>query len=280
MILRIFVIIILTINLNSCSKKNKEIVYEPKQKIDAFNLYKEGLDAFEKNDFFFASKKFTEAELNFRNVDLAAKSALMSAYSLYGINFYDEALDSLNNYLKIYPSDKNIVYAHFLIAIIYFEQIKDEKKDINPLIKAHDKIIFFLEKFPNTDYAIDLKFKKDLIENQLAAKEMYVAKYYISIKKWIPAINRLKIIVKKYDKTIFIEEALHRLVEIHYHIGLESEAKKYASILGYNYNSGEWFKQTYKVLNKDYKINEKTILSDKNSDKEKSFIKRIIKMIK
>ena len=279
MILRIFAILILAINLYSCSKKNKEIVYEPKQQINAFDLYKEGLKAFEKNDFFFASKKFSEAELNFRKVDLAAKSALMSAYSLYGINFYNEALDSLNNYLKIYPSDKNVVYAHFLIAIIYFEQISDEKKDIDPIIKAHEKINFFLKKFPNTDYAIDLKFKKDLIENQLAAKEMYVAKYYISVKKWVPAINRLKIIVKNYDKTVFIEEALHRLVEIHYHIGLEREAKKYASILGYNYNSGEWFKQTYKILNKNYKINEKIIVSDKKT-KEKNFIKRIIKMIK
>ena len=147
-----------------------------------------------------------------------------------------------------------------MTAIIYFEQISDEKKDIDPLLKAYDKINFFLGKYPKTDYAIDLKFKKDLIENQLAAKELYIAKYYISVKKWVPAINRLKIIIKKYDKTIFVEEALHRLVEIHYHIGLEEEAKKYASILGYNYNSGEWFEQTYKILNKDYKIKEKKFL--------------------
>ena len=149
----------------------------------------------------------------------------MSAYSLYGINFYDEALENLNRYLKIYPSDKNIIYAHFLIAIIYFDQISDATKDIDPVLKAFEKVNFFLNKYPDTDYAIDLKFKKDLIENQLAAKEMYIAKYYISVKKWIPAINRLKIILKKYEKTIFIEEALHRLVEIHYHIGLENEAK-------------------------------------------------------
>ena len=150
----------------------------------------------------------------------------MSAYSLYGINFYDEALENLNRYLKVYPADKNIIYAHFLIAIIYFEQISDEKKDIDPLIKANEKINFFLEKYPNTDYAIDLKFKKDLIEKiNLLVKEMYIAKYYISVKKWVPAIQRLKEIVTKYDKTIFIEEALHRLVEIHYHIGLEKRRK-------------------------------------------------------
>ena len=198
----------------------------------------------------------------------------MASYSLYSINFYDEALENINRYLKKYPTDKNIVYAHYLIAIIYFEQISDEKKDIDPLIKSKDKIDFFLEKYPNSEYAIDLNFKKDLIINQMAAKELYVAKYYISIQKWIPAINRLKKIVKDYDKTVFIEEALHRLVEIHYFVGLETEAKKYASILGYNYNSSEWFKQSYKILNKEYDLfkNEKS--------KKENLIKRIIKKIK
>jgi len=279
MVFRIIIICLLSITLYSCQKK-KEIIYEPQKKISAFKLYEEGLNAFEKNDFFYASKKFSEAELNFENVELAAKSAIMAAYSLYGINFYEESLKNLENYLKIYPADRNVIYAHFLIAVIYFEQISDEKKDINPLLKAKNKIRFCLNKYPNTDYAIDLKFKKDLINNQLASKEMYIAKYYISVKKWVPAINRLKTIVKEYEKTIFIEEALHRLVEIHYHLGLEEEAKKYASILGYNYNSGDWFKQSYKILNKDYKISKKMKISDKKDKNNKSFIKKIIEIIK
>jgi len=278
MLFRIILISALVISLYSCSKKD-EIIYEPQKKISPYKLYEEAMSAFNKNDFLFASKKFNEAELNFGNIENAAKSAIMSAYSLYSINFYDEALNSLDNYLKIYPADKNVIYAHYLIAVIYFEQLSDEKKDINPLLQAQEKINFFLKKYSNTDYAIDLKFKKDLIENQLAAKEMYIAKYYISVKKWIPAINRLKIIVQKYDKTIFIEEALHRLVEVHYFLGLEKEAKKYATILGYNYNSSEWFKQSYKILNKEYKIVNKSKLNDKKKN-DKSFIKKIIKMIK
>lgn len=277
--LRVICIFIILICTYSCKKQN-EIVYEPNNQIDAFKIYKEGLEAFDKNDFFFASKKFSEAEINFKNVDYAAKAAVMSAYSLYAINFFDEALNNLERYLEVYPSDKNIIYAHFLIAVIYFEQIADEKKDIDPLLKASKKIDYFLEKYPLTDYAIDLKFKKDLIQNQLAAKEMYVAKYYISIKKWIPAINRLKLIVNSYDKTIFIEEALHRLVEIHFHIGLEEEAKKYASLLGYNYNSSEWFKQTYKIFNKDYKIVLEKQLEDKKKEPKKGFIKKIFSKIK
>ena len=263
----------------SCSGAKKDAIYEPSNKLNPYDLYKEGIEAFEINDYFFASKKFSEAELNFENIELAAKSAIMSSYSLYGISFYDDALQNLERYLRTYPADKNVIYAHYLISIIYFEQIEDEKKDLNPLMEANKKIEFFLNKYPNSDYAIDLRFKKDLIVNQLAAKELFVAKYYISTQKWIPAINRLKIIVNKYDKTIFIEEALHRLVEIHYHLGLESESKKYAKILGYNYNSSEWFKQSYKVLNKNYQIKEDKKKKEKTLS-EKSFLKKIVEIIK
>tara|TARA_B100001248_G_C27379560_1_gene456187 strand:- start:1044 stop:1859 length:816 start_codon:yes stop_codon:yes gene_type:complete len=271
MIVRLFFIFSLLFFFN-CTKK--DLIYEPTNKLDPYVLYQDGMKAFDRNDFFFASKKFSEAELNFDKIQLAAKSSIMSSFCLYSISFYNEAIDSLNTYLKNYPSDKNVIYAHYLIAIIYFEQISDEKKDLEPLLKAKANIEFFIKKYPNTDYAIDLKFKKDLILNQLAAKEMFVAKFYISTQKWIPAINRLKIVVRDFDKTIFIEEALHRLVEIHYHLGLENEAKKYAQILGYNYNSSEWFKQSYKILNKDYDFKTKKTVEKDN------LLKKILKIIK
>ena len=272
-----FLIVIgLLIIFQSCSKN--ELVYENKEVINPFNLYKEGIEAFNKNDYFFASKKFSEAEINFQNMDFAAKSALMSSYALYGINFYNQAIDNLERYLKIYPADKNVMYAHYLSAIIYFEQISDEKKDLKPLIDARNKIDFFLNNYPGTDYALDLRFKKDLIQTQLAAKELFIAKHYISVKKWVPAINRLKIIIENFDKTVFVEEALHRLVEIHFHLGLEDEAKKYASILGYNYNSSRWFQQSYKILDKNYKIID---LAKKDKiNKKDNFFKKIIKKIK
>ena len=260
--------------LSSCSNKDKPL-YEPSVKVEGYAVYKEGLDAFEKNDFFFASKKFDQAELNFSSVDLAAKSALMSSFSLYAINFYDEAIDNLERFITKYPADKNIMYANYLICIIYFEQITDEKKDLAPLIKAKEKISLFIKKFPNTEYAFDLNFKKDLIENQLAAKEIYVANYYIETQKWASAIKRLKNILEKYDKTIFIEEALFRLVEIYYYLGIEEEAVKYASALGYNYNSSEWFEMSYKLLNKDYQI-----IKKENKGKEKKFLDKILGIIK
>ncbi len=274
MIFRLILAILFSFIVLSCSK-DKKVVYKPSAKVDPFVIYKEGMDAFEINDFFYASKKFTEAELNFINIDLAAKSAIMASFSLYGINFYSEALENLERYLKKYPADKYVMYAHYLTAVIYFEQISDEKKDLEPLIKTNNKIDFFIKKYPDSEYAIDLKFKKDLIQNQLAAKELFVAKFYISTKKWVPAINRLKIIVEDYDKTIFIEEALHRLVEINFHLGLEEEAKKYANILGYNYNSSEWFEQSYKILNKNYTV--KKIVKPND---EKGFLKKILNKIK
>ena len=275
MIRKIFLKIFIIFFIFSCSKENVEVINTPEK--NAYEVYRDALDAWKKNDFFFASKKFTEAELLFQDPQQSAKSAVMAAYSLYAINFFDESLNSISSFLKLYPVDKHVQYIQYLKAIIYYEQIGDEKRDIAPLLKANEQIDFFLKKFPNSEYAVDLKFKKDLIRNQLAAKEIFVGKYYISTQKWIPAINRFKIIIDEYDDTIFVEEALHRLVEIHFHLGLEKEAKKYASILGYNYNSSEWFKQSYKILNKDYVIAKN---DNKKYKKEKNMLKRIIEIIK
>ena len=257
----------------SCSKKEPELNI-PANKEKSFDIYKEAVKAMDKGDYFFASKKFSEAEAILPKIEFSAKAALMSSYCLYLINFYPEATANLERFINQYPTDKNVAYAHYLIAITLYEQILDETKDIKPLIKSKEKILFFLQNFPETEYALDLKFKLDLINNQLAAKEMYIAKYYISVQKWIAAINRLKTIVNDYTETVFIEEALHRLVEVYYRVGLIEEANAAAAILGYNYNSSEWYKQSYKILNKSYKIKKKSEIK-----KDDSLIKRTIKKI-
>ena len=268
----IYFILIIFLTL-SCSKENLELNV-PVTEEKAFVIYREAVDAMNKGDNFYASKKFSEAETILPTIELSAKASLMSSYCLYLINFYPEAIASLERHIKQYPADKNIAYVHYLVAIIFYEQILDEKKDINPLLKSKKKIEFFLKNYPNTDYALDLKFKMDLIINQLAAKEMYVAKYYISTQKWIPAVNRLKIIVEEYSETVFIEEALHRLVEVYYRVGLVEEAKNAAAILGYNYNSSEWYDESYRILNKSYKK-----IKKKDIKKNEGLIKRTIKKI-
>ena len=259
--------------ITSCSKDEPELNI-PADKERSIEIYKEAVEAMNKGDFFYASKKFSEAEPIMSQLEFSAKASLMSSYCLYLINFYPEATANLQRFINQYPADKNIPYAHYLIAVSLYEQILDEKKDIEPLIKSKEKIMFFLENFPDTEYALDLKFKLDLVNNQLAAKEMYIAKYYIKQQKWIPAINRLKDVVNNFSKTVFIEEALHRLVEVYYKVGLIEEAKATASILGYNYNSSEWYARTYKVLNKSYKLPKKADVK-----KDDGLIKRTIKKI-
>jgi outer membrane protein assembly factor BamD len=273
MLSKIISSLLLILLLASCSKKEPEINI-PADQDKSFEIYKEAVEAMNRGDYFYASKKFSEAEPILPKIEFSAKASLMSSYCLYLINFYPEATANLERFINQYPADKNVAYAHYLIAIVLYDQILDEKKDINPLIQSKEKIEFFFKNFPDTEYALDLRFKMDLINNQLAAKEMYVAKYYIAMQKWIPAINRLKIIVEDFSETVFIEEALHRLVEVYYTVGLENEAKAAAAILGYNYNSSEWYAQSYKVLNKTYQI-------PKNSDIKKNdgLIKRTIKKI-
>ena len=274
---KIFILLLL-IFLSSCGGKEldtKNVIEEQDIDLQMIAAYKEGKEALEKGDAIFAAKKFNEAEILFPQSIWAPRSVLMAAYSYYSDGLYGDAIFELERYLKTYPQDKNQIYAHYLIGLSFYEEIKDEKKDIRPLLKAKDKFLYILSNYPNTDFALDTKFKLDLIADILASKEIYLANYYIEREKWIPAINRLKIVINDYNETIYVEEALHRLVEVHYKIGLENEAKKYANVLGYNYRSGEWYKESYKIFNKDY-LSEREKLRQKN---KKSIFKKLKTLI-
>ena len=252
----------------ACSKDEKEIsvIKETKQDLEMISAYNEAYRALDANDPYFAAKKFLEAELLFPQSEWAPKSALMASYSFYMVNFYSEALSNLERYLKTYPTDKNLAYANYLIAMCYYEAIEDEKRDSAPLLKAKNQFTFVVTNYPNTEFALDAKFKLGLIEDILASKEMYVGRHYIKKEKWAAAINRFKNIINDYDQTIFVEEALHRLVEINYKLGLTEESQKYANLLGYNYLSSEWYEKSYKVFNQDYSLKvKKPIKKDKSS---------------
>ena len=260
--------------LFSCTKKGKiQLDKELTDEESMIAIYEEAVDVLKKGDAYYAAKKFKEAEALMPQSEWAAKSSLMGAYAHYSRNAYSRSVFLSERHINNYPADKNVPYAHYLIAICYFEQILNEKKDLKPLLKAKEKFEYILSTYPETDYAIDARFKIDLIIDQLAAKEISIARYYMKTKKWIPAINRLKIVVEKYDRTVFIEEALHRLVEVYYTIGLKEEAKKAAQILGYNYGSSQWYARSYKVFNKEYKT--KKI----KKEKEMGLIRRKIKSL-
>ena len=256
-------ILLLSIFLSfSCSNKNNgKVISELTEEEIAKTIYAEAVKALKEGDAFYAAKKFKEVEAIMPQYSWASKASLMASYAEYSRSAYSNAIFALERHMKIYPADQNIAYAHYLIAICYYEQILDEKKDLKPLLKAKEKFEFVMQMYPDTDYATDARFKIDLIIDQLAAKEMSIARYYMKTKKWIPALNRLKIVVNNYDQTVFVEEALHRLVEVYYRLGLLEEARQAASVLGYNYRSGDWYKKSYKVFNKQYK-------SKKNPEEE------------
>ena len=249
-----FLILFLSVLLLfSCSKKNSKISSTVEEENVILDTYTDAVEALKKGDAFYAGKKFREVEALAPQTEWASKASLMASYADYSRNAYSNSVANLERHINMYPADENLPYAHYLIAICFYEQILDEKKDLKPLLKAKEKFEFIIQNYPETDYATDGRFKIDLIIDQLAAKEMSIARYYIKTEKWIPALNRLKLVVEKYDKTVFVEEALHRLVEINYRLGLEKEAKEAAAILGYNYQSGEWYERSYKVFNKKYK---------------------------
>tara|TARA_B100000029_G_scaffold114314_1_gene106824 strand:+ start:18785 stop:19618 length:834 start_codon:yes stop_codon:yes gene_type:complete len=272
---RFLVLLLSFFLLFSCGNKNKKEILQEEEtdKAKAATIYAEAVDSLNTGDAFYAAKKFREVEVLLPQSQWAAKASLMAAYSDYSRNAYSNAIFSLERFIHHYPADENIPYAHYLIAVCYYEQILDEKKDLEPLLQAKKKFEYILENFPETDYATDGRFKIDLIIDQLAAKEMSIARYYMKIEKWIPALNRLKIVIEEYEKTIFVEEALHRIVEVYYKLGLEEEAKQSAAILGYNYQSGEWYEKSYKIFNKNYK-NKKV-----KKEKEMGLIRKKIKSL-
>ena len=274
--MKFLIFLIILISVSNCTPK-REPVSEisgndiEEQMVDA---YRTGMKALEQGDVLFATKKFNEAELLFPQSEWAPKASLMAAYAYHSEAYYNDSILELKRYLKLYSQYENLDYVYYLIAMNYYESIVDEKKDLKPLEEAKRYFEIVIKNYPNTDYAIDAKYKIALIQDFLAAKEMYIARHYMKSQKWIPAINRFKIVLEKFDTTIYVEEALHRLVEIYYMIGLEKEAEKFANILGYNYQSGNWYKQSYLIFNEEYyEIKKKKPKKDKKKliDKIKTF---------
>ena len=269
-----FILLIIFLITVSCSKDKvkKSVINEKNLDAQVFEAYQKGMDSLEAGDVLFAAKKFNEAEILFPQSEWAPKSALMAAYSYYTQDYYKDAVAELERFIRIYPYYKDLDYAYYLMAISHYEQIVDEKKDLQSIVNAKNNFSLLVKDYPNTEYALDAEFKLDLINDILASKEMYLGRYYLQKKKWIPAINRFRTIIDEYDTTIYTEEALHRLVEVYYIIGLENEAEKYAKLLSYNYQSSKWYEQSYSVFNKKYKKKRKKV--KKNKVKNKSILKK------
>ena len=272
---RLFIIFFLFLFVISCSKENikKSVIEEKNLELQVVEAYEKAFEALEQGDVIFAAKKFNESETLFPQSKWAPRAALMAAYSYYTQDYYENAIAELERFIRIYPYYKNLDYAYYLMGLCYYEQIIDEKKDLKTILKAKENFIFITKNFPNTEYALDADFKIDLINDTLASKEMYIGRYYFKKKKWISAINRFRTVVDEYETTIYTEEALHRLVEIYYTIGLKEEAKKYAKLLGYNYQSSKWYEKSYAVFNKMYEKNKRKSIKEEKK-KNRSIIEK------
>ena len=273
-----FVIFIISfLLLISCSKENvkKSVIKEKSLDRQVKEAYEEGIENLESGDVLFAAKKFNEAEILFPQSEWAPKSILMAAYAYYTQDYYEDTIIELQRFIKLYPNHKNLSYAYYLLGISFYEQIVDEKKDLQSIVNAKKYFNIIITNFPNSEYAIDSEFKIDLINDILASKEMYLGRYYFQKKKWIPSINRFRTVVDDYDTTIYTEEALHRLVEIYFMLGLNDESEKYAQLLGYNYQSSRWYEKSYSIFNKNYKTPK--IKSEKKNNKLLKKIKSLLK---
>ena len=266
----IFSIYLLTSCVNN-EKKATNVISNNNLEAEMIETYNDGVTALNLGDSLYASKKFNEVELLFPQSEWAPRALLMSAYAYWSQQYYNSSIGELERFIEVYAVNQNLDYAYYLLAMNYYDSIEDEKKNLKNLLQSKKYFEIIMERFPNTDYSLDARYKLDLIQDYLAAKEMYIARHYIKKQKWIPAINRLKDIVNEYNTTVYIEEALHRLVEIHYKIGLKNEAKKYAQTLGYNYESSMWYEASYQIFNKNYK----TINKYKKEKKKKNLIDKI-----
>jgi len=269
---KLFYILLLSLSifLTSCNKEKKiSVINEDDINLQMISLYEEGYEELLNGDILYAANKFNDAESIFPQSEWAPMASLMAAYAYYSQDYYFEAIDQIESYMKKYPNHINMDYAHFILAMCYYENIVDEKRDLQPLLKSKKEFELIITEYPNTDFALDAKFKLELIEDKLAGKEMFVARHYLKSKKWIPAINRFKTILENYETTVYVEEALYRLVEINYRLGLIDESKKYANLLGYNYGSSEWYKASYKIFNEDYVYDYKKVKKLKQKDKRK-----------
>ena len=272
-----FIYLFIFIFIFSCSKKEEKITVLKEKSLETqmIEVYNQAMEEFERGDVIFAGKKFGEVELLYPQSTWAARAVLMSAYGYFTQGYYNDAINDIERFLIKYKNHPQTDYAYYLLALCHYDQIIDEKKDLNQIIKAKQYFEFIVKNYPNTEYAFDSKYKLELILEIIASKEMYLARYYVDREKWIPAINRFKIVVNEYDRTIYVEEALHRLVEIHYRLGLIDEAEKYAVLLGYNYQSSQWYESSYKILNKNY-----VKIKSKDKSSEDGILKKIKKLFK
>ena len=230
--------------LLGCSKVEPDEYTEKPAEV----LYNEALGHLKEKKYKTAAKAFTEVERQHPYSIWALKSQLMSAYSSYMKNEYDDAILTLDRFIQLHPVSKDAPYAYYLKALCYYEQISDVKRDQQMTENAMKSLKDLIVRFPNSKYARDAEVKIDLTLDHLAGKEMQIGRYYQNKGNYLAAINRFLLVTKNYQKTTHVAEALHRLTETYTALGMMEEAKKAAAVLGFNFPGNEWYYDSYGLV--------------------------------
>ncbi len=211
-------------------------------------LYNGATDELLQSNFEEAARLYDEVERQHPYSVWASKAQLMAAYAFYQDNKYDDAINTLDRFIQLHPGNKDIAYAYYLKAISYYEQISDVARDQKTTRQALESLDEVIRRFPETQYARDAELKIDLARDHLAGKHMEIGRYYLNRGEYLAAINRFRTVVEDYQTTTHVPEALHRLVESYMSIGVMTEAKATASVLGYNFPGSDWYIDSYALL--------------------------------
>jgi outer membrane protein assembly factor BamD len=212
------------------------------------NLYNKGLTQLKEGQYKAAAKQFEEVERQHPYSGLATKAILMGAYAQYQRNAYDDAVIAAQRFITLHPGHKDVAYAYYLVALSHYERIMDVGRDQSTTEKALEALEEVARRFPGTLYAQDAEAKAVLARDHLAGKEMEVGRYYVNNRAYVAAINRFKTVVVKYQTTSHTPEALYRLTESYYALGVQSEAQTAAAVLGHNYPGSQWYKDAFSLL--------------------------------
>ncbi len=252
MALRLILFTLSFLALSGCSDSADEAKLAEVEKIEPVDeLYNKALDSLNESDWKAAKVEFEEVERQHPYSVWAKKAQMLNAYANYKNQDYAEAIAILDRYVQLYPGDEEVDYAYYLIALSNYEQITDVGRDQSMTKNALVALNEVIRRFPQSTYARDAELKKDLTIDHLAGKEMEIGRYYISRKEYLAAIKRFRRVVEDYQGTSHVPEALHRMVELYLELGITEEARNYAAVLGHNYPTSEWYKDSYKLLGAD-----------------------------
>lgn len=248
----IFIICVFTI---SCTSKKEDKLAS----LTAEQLYSQGMILMKKESYKEALKYWDRISQEYPYSPLASNAQVMESYAYYKIGKFEYAIAALDDYITLYPGEKNIEYAYYLKAICYYDQIVTVKLDQEITELAKEAFTELINRFPDSEYSRDARFKLNLVLDHLAGKEMEIGRFYLKKGEIIAAINRFKVVVDQYQTTTHIEEALYRLTDCYYSLGIVKEAERYAAVLGNNYPESQWYQYTYELL----KENNATISENK-----------------